>query len=562
MAVSPEKIDLISALAKAFNQEGEKVGGTCVFVRPQRKSSGAAESLLAGGWDEKSDGPRPVIWSPASSSWGAILNQRLAEHGEPAMASPDAQPFMLTPLTIAMPKPMAEALGYPGKALTFDDILALARDPQGWAAHGHPEWGPFRLGKTNPNFSTSGLSELIAQNYAAVGKTKDLTVEDLTNPATVDFNKGIESSVVHYGDTTLTFLNNWYRADRRGTALTYASAVAVEEKSVIDYNTGNPDGVLDPGEEPRRPKTPLVAIYPAQGTLYSDSPFYVLDAPWVSSRERAGARLFQDFVQRPANQRQVLKFGFRPANAKVAVGRPVVPANGVDPAQPTTLLEVPRPKVMVDLLDQWSRNRKTARVLIVLDVSGSMGDPAGADTEDTKLELAKHAAVDALDQFNDADQVGLRIFSTNLGPGKDQDHLDLVPVAPIGANREALERQIESLVPTNGTPLFEVARQSYESILSGYDPNRINAVILLTDGHNDDGQDSDDVDQESGLINEIRHGSTGENSKPVRVFTIGYGSDADMAALKSISEASNAAAYNATDASSIRDVFTQVVSNF
>ena len=85
--------------------------------------------------------------------------------------------------SIAMPKPMAEALGYPGKP------HRLGRHPrawpptqQGWAAFGHPEWGPFRLGKTNPNFSTSGLSALIAQDYAATGKTADLTAEDLDNP--------------------------------------------------------------------------------------------------------------------------------------------------------------------------------------------------------------------------------------------------------------------------------------------------------------------------------------------------------------------------------------------
>ena len=89
---------------------------------------------------------------------------------------------MLTPLVIAMPKPMAEALGYPTKPLGFSDIIALANDPQGWAAFGHPEWGPFRLGKTNPNFSTSGLNFTIAQYYAATGKTRDLTLEDLASP--------------------------------------------------------------------------------------------------------------------------------------------------------------------------------------------------------------------------------------------------------------------------------------------------------------------------------------------------------------------------------------------
>ncbi len=561
-AVSPEKLDLLTALAESFNRRNERVGGDCVVVRVQKKSSGVGMSALANGWDERTDGPKPVIWSPAASSWGAILNQRLADRGAAAMTSPDAQPFMLTPLVIAMPKPMANAMGYPATPVEWSDILRLAQDPQGWALYGHPEWGPFRLGKTNPNFSTSGLSALIAQNYAAVGKTQDLTSEDLTNPATVEFNRGIESAVVHYGDITMTFLNNWYRADRRGTALTYASAVAVEEKSVIDYNAGNPDGVLDPGEEPRKPKTPLVAVYPAEGTLYSDSPFFILDAPWVTDAKRQAATKFQEFVQEPANQRRVLKFGFRPANPKVSIAAPVDAAHGVDPSQPATLLQVPRPKVMVDLLDQWAVNRKTARVLIVLDVSGSMGDSAGADSSDTKLELAKRAAVQALDDFKDDDEVGLRIFSTGLGPDQSRMYLDLVPIGAIGQNREMLKRQIGNLIPTNGTPLFDVAAASYRDVLNGYDPARINAVLLLTDGRNDDGNSADDRRQESNLLTQIRQGSTGENAKPVRVFTIGYGADADMPSLRSMAEASNAAAYNATDASSISEVFTQVVSNF
>ncbi|MCB1039243.1 MAG: extracellular solute-binding protein, partial [Acidimicrobiales bacterium] len=103
---------------------------------------------------------------------------------------------------------------------------------------------------------------------------------------------------------------------------------AVEEKSVIDYNAGNPDGVLEPGEVPRKPKVPLVAIYPKEGTLYSDSPLYVLDADWVTADERAGAEAFIDYVQRPAAQRKVLDYGFRPANPDVAVTDPVAKANG------------------------------------------------------------------------------------------------------------------------------------------------------------------------------------------------------------------------------------------
>src|SRR5947207_7928009 len=80
MAVSPEKIDLILALAKSFNGTKQaKVGDSCIFVRPQKKSSGAAAQLLYTNWDESTNGPKPVVWSPAASSWGQIVNQRLAD---------------------------------------------------------------------------------------------------------------------------------------------------------------------------------------------------------------------------------------------------------------------------------------------------------------------------------------------------------------------------------------------------------------------------------------------------------------------------------------------------
>src|SRR6185436_7177523 len=228
-------------LAKRFNRR--QVGGDCVDVRVQRVSSGAGETLLENDWPKpKQNGPKPVIWSPAASTWGAVLDQRRAENGDQPFVTTPGKSFMLTPLVIAMPKSMAEVLGYPQTPLGFSDVLALAQDPGGWAARGHPEWGPFRFGKTNPNFSTSGLAETVAQNYAATNKTGGLTLEDIARPEVLAYAQGVESAVVHYGDTTLTFLNNLYRADRRGNPFGYASAVAVEEKSLIDYNRGNPDG--------------------------------------------------------------------------------------------------------------------------------------------------------------------------------------------------------------------------------------------------------------------------------------------------------------------------------
>jgi Ca-activated chloride channel family protein len=561
-AVSPEKIDLLSQLAADFSESdlAETDDGECIAVIVQRKASGGAAQLLDTGWDEAAEGPRPVIWSPASSAWGTVLNERYESSGREPIAN-DATPFMLTPLVIAMPRPMAQALGWPDESLGWSDILELARSASGWADYGHPEWGAFRLGKTNPNFSTSGLSALIAQTYAAADKTTGLSAEDLAKPEVVQYGRDVESAVVHYGDTTLTFLNNWYRADQRGNPYSYVSAAAVEEKSVIDYNQGNPDGVLDQGEQPRPPRVPLVSIYPEEGTLYSDNPLIVLDAEWVDEDEKAAAAKFIEFVQRPENQEEVLRFGFRPGNPEVRVGAPINAENGADATQPRTLLEVPPPSVTVGVLDAWATQRKEARVTLVIDVSGSMGGLADPDTGETKLDLAKRAAIDALDEFKDDDQVGLRIFTTDL----DADgtaFVDLVSAGRVGDVRENLANRIGDLVPLNGTPLYDVAAATYEQLAGDYDPARINAMVLLTDGQNDDGDVSDDSQQLERLVDTLSRSAEGSTGRPVRVFTIGYGEDADLATLRRIAEASNGASYDASDPRSIAKVFTAVVSNF
>jgi Ca-activated chloride channel family protein len=559
MEVSPEKVDLLTFLAKRFNDSDRaNLDDECITVRVARKASGEGASLLADDWpDPKANGPRPVVWSPAASAWGEVVNQRRANQGKKPNA-PTGKPFMLTPLVIAMPQPMAETLGYPNTPIGYGDILQLARDPAGWGALGHPEWGPFRLGKTNPNFSTSALNATIAQYYAASGKTSGLTLEDLNQPSVDEFARSIESSVVHYGDTTLTFLNSLYRADQRGTGLTYVSAVAVEEKSVIDFNRGNPDGILDPGEKPKPPRVPLVAIYPKEGTLFSDNPFIVVDAPWVSAKEKRAAARFEQFVQQPANQKRVLRFGFRPGNPRVAIGAPIEAKFGVDPNQPQARLELPSPPVLVGLIDRWGQNRKSARVLMVIDVSGSMGEAASGDDGPTKLDLVKRAAVDALDQFKPDDDVGLWIFSTEISRNEPTDYLEVLPIAPIGAQREAMAARIDDLVPTQGTPLYTVTKAANDRLVETFDAQRINAVLLLTDGKNEDNRNND-LD---GLLRTLRARNEGQVSNPVRIFPIAYGQDADQATLKRIAEATNATVYDAADPKSINKVFLAVVSNF
>jgi Ca-activated chloride channel family protein len=46
------------------------------------------------------------------------------------------------------------------------------------------------------------------------------------------------------------------------------------------------------------------------------------------------------------------------------------------------------------------------------------------------------------------------------------------------------------------------------------------------------------------------------------MFTIAYGSDADLEVLRQIAQATNGASYDSSDPNSINHVFTTVISNF
>ena len=500
MAVSSEKIALLTTLAEEFNNSDAEVDGSCIFVRPRSVSSGRAAELIPEGWPSPDvNGEPPVIWSPAASGWAGIVNERAG-----TTLAPAGTPFMLTPLVIAMPEPMAEALGWPEESIGFADLQSLATNPEGWAAVGAPEWGPFRIGKTNPNFSTSGLNFTIAEYYAATGKSADLTIEDLSRPAAVEFATDIESSVVHYGDITMTFLNNWFAADARGTSLTYASAVAVEEKSVIDYNRGDPDGVLAPGEELRPPRVPARGDLPGGRDAVLGQPLHH-PRHRVGRRQRAGRRpTIRSLRPAPREPGAGARLRIPPEQPRRRPRRPDHAGQRRRPDPAAVGARSAATRVLVAILDSWAELRKEARVLLVLDVSGSMGEFAGADNE-TKLDLAKSAALSSLDEFKDTDEVGLWVFSTDLG-GEHPNWREVVPVGEIGANRDDIAAAIERQIPVQGTPLYEVTGVAYETMLEQYDPSMINAVVLLTDGVNDDGIPSDDDDQFTELIETLQAG--------------------------------------------------------
>ena len=62
----------------------------------------------------------------------------------------------------------------------------------------------------------------------------------------------------------------------------------------------------------------LVAVYPEEGTLWSDHPIVILNASWVSPEEAFAASEFEKYLLSKEIQLQAVPFGFRPGNETLA----------------------------------------------------------------------------------------------------------------------------------------------------------------------------------------------------------------------------------------------------
>src|SRR4051794_39998519 len=111
LASSPEKLKLVEQLAKEFNATGARVEGRPVVVSVRSANSGEEEVAIGRAARGETGGDRPVVWSPASSLWG-----RLLDHETDRALVPDSNPSIVrSPLVLAMWEPLAQALGYPRK---------------------------------------------------------------------------------------------------------------------------------------------------------------------------------------------------------------------------------------------------------------------------------------------------------------------------------------------------------------------------------------------------------------------------------------------------------------
>jgi len=511
-----EKEKWINDVTAAFNRSNTKTqSGKPIFVRAIPMGSGETiDNILSGQLQAH-------LASPASAAFIKLGNaESRTKTGKDLIPSTDN--LVLSPVVIAMWKPMAEAIGWGKKPLGWSDILALAKNEKGWQAYGFPQWGKFKFGHTHPEFSNSGLISLFAEAYAASGKTAGLKLADLEKPQTRQFIAGVEQSVVHYGSSTGFFGRKMFANGPQ-----YLSAAVLYESMVVEsYSQANMP-------------FPVVAIYPKEGTFWSDHPVGIVDRDWVTPEHREAAKIYIQYLLARPQQEKAMQYGFRPASVDINLAAPLDAQHGIDPQEPKTTLEVPSVDVINGILQLWKVQKKHSNVVLVLDTSGSMG-------EEGKMQSAKEGAKQLVELLDDGDTFSFLPFSSEL-------HWT-VQDASIKEQRPQLLVAVDSLFASGGTALYDSIDGAYQHLAAVKNPDaKIQAVVVLTDG-----EDTESKMKLNELMERIRY--NGE-TRAIHVFTIAYGRDAKKSILQQIAEATQAKFYEGNP-KNIVEVFRDISTFF
>lgn len=481
IAVSPEKAELFTQLVNDFNAKKLKASNGEEFriATVSLEAEEMIDAALAGDFQ---------AMSPDSSIWLDQLDRRYqsAQNTGAGLVGQTVR-YAVSPVVIAMWRDAAQRLGWPQKPIGWSDLLneATANKDFKWS---HPSTS-----------SASGLLATLAEFYAATGKTRGLTIEDVQTPQAQTYVNALEKTVRYYGEGEASIAKNVAEQGR-----TYLDAFVASEQIVINANQAS--GV------------DLVAIYPNEGSLWQDHPLALLESNGLSDLQRETFSAFATYIAASEAQQAILARGYRPADLNIKIDdatSPINASNGADPAQPQTSLQVPSAAVLDVVRESWLANKRRTNVMLVVDTSGSM--------EGDKMENVKEALATFLDQIkSDEERVGLFEFYNDV--------TERVRISELKNNRSALVRAVENLDPGGNTALLDGVAAAYERLQQLNDPSRINAIVVMTDG-----KENASALSLSQLVSRLQTGN--QSGVPVVVFAIAYGGDADMHVLQSLSDA-------------------------
>lgn len=494
----------LTDVAKDFDASSE----TCVQTKVTSQDSADTSAVLASG------GLEADAWIPESSVWLDRMNATAASLGQTPPEVEVGEPIAATPVVFAAPATKA---------------AEIASEPVTWArvlGGGLPTLLP------DPEASSTSLAGLLAlRGHSSPDDPRQFA------GAMIELGKSIPAS----------------------TSAAFGALAAVQEPSVVITSEAHVAAY-----NLEEPTETLVAAYPADGTVLVDYPFVRLPvrtdtgddegedatADGVASAAETRARLLTEFAEaaRGATERLAAD-GFRAADGTgdldvpgLAVDAPATVATGLDSA------------AQLEILRAWAVLTLRSRMLAVIDVSGSMEEPAESGLR--RIDIFQQAAIGAMEKFSGEVEMGVWVFST--ARNGDLDYEDLAPIAPLAdqAHKAGIAGIIQSLPARLGgaTGLYDTTLAAVQRVRESYDPEKVNSVLLITDGKNED-ENGIDLDT---LLAELA--KIDDPTKPVPVIMIGFGPDTDLAAMQRIAQATKGAAYSASRPEDLGTVLVDALS--
>ncbi|WP_022891792.1 VWA domain-containing protein [Agromyces subbeticus] len=311
---------------------------------------------------------------------------------------------------------------------------------------------------------------------------------------------------------------------------------------------------------------PLLALYPADGSLALSYPFLrLLDETELAKHlpEAARRRAQNDAealaLELRARELGALKMVLWEATERFAADG-FRDGSGGGTLEQDGVIEAPievssaAASAQVAILRTWGVVSVRSRILTVIDLSGSMEEPTVSGQR--RIDVLQQAAGATLAQFSGQVDLGIWGFSTLRSGAEDWESLAPIDRLSNDAHKQLLNEVIASLPSRLGgaTGLYDTTLAAVQSVRAGYDPEKANSVLLLTDGRNEDehGISGEQLLAELAALN--------DPEKPVPVVLVGIGPDTDLEAMRRIAEATGGAAYSAARPEDLSAVLTDALS--
>ncbi|WP_345727633.1 substrate-binding domain-containing protein [Cryptosporangium minutisporangium] len=533
VVTSPDQQDVVRELAYAWEADERRIDGKCGAILVRGQESAAVGQSLTPTQNGAAPATRVDVWMPDSSTW---ITNAAARPGMARLFAYDRPSIATSPIVMALPRPMADALGWPNTPVSWTGLGLQRINGRTWSDFGHPEWGTLRLGVGDPRQSTTALGTLLSVVDAdadnQVGQTELHNALLLARAATVD------------QPTSAAFLARLRGIPDEAALLAEAGPFPATEQQVAAYDNGNP-------------VVPLTAVQPTEGTIFADYPYVTLAAPWVDPVRQKIATSFLELIQSEEGREAYGRAGFRDPERTTRYARGLQPVYGMGGPVSDRARGLPTDDGITKTVVFWSALQRRANILATIDTSGSMTDRA-PDGSGTRMQVVQEACIRAITLFSPESGVGLWKFATKVDGAKD--YRQLVPLGPVGGalpdgtpRRAALERSIRrDLTPKGATGLYDTMDAAYRYVQAHWQPGRLNLLVLMTDGKNED-----DGLTRAQLIQRLRQAA--QPDRPVQVIAIGFGSGADLADLTAITEAVGGKAHRATSGADIDQIFLRTL---